>query len=349
MSVLDRSLEPKVERLTDYLTPTEQFFVCNSGATPRIQSGSYELRLVGDGISNDVSLSYDDLLTMPQHTVRAVMECAGNHRSMFRDVMGVELDKRPQVTELMWSTGAIGMAEWRGVPLAHVLEMAGLKQSAYHVCPKGSETDSREGIIEIPMPLSKAMDPDTILALEMNGQPLPPDHGHPVRVIVPGWIGAYSVKWVREIEISTEHLWVTRNTEFYVMMGEDWPVEAGSPAKGAPITEQSLKSALALEWPVSLPAGPHTLRGFARSPGRPIASVHWSDDHGATWNDATLSGPNEKWGWALFEFQWTATPGDHAIMTRATDIDGRTQPMSIPFNTGGYLYNAVHPHPIEVT
>ena len=349
MLILDRSLEPPIELQDGYLTPVNRFFVCNSGTTPKIDARDYALCIRGNGVNGELVLKYDQLRSMPQRRVPAVLECAGNHRSMFIDVMGVELDKRPQVTELMWSRGAIGMAEWRGVPLHHVLEKAGLDPAAHHVCPKGSETDSREGLIQIPMPLSKAMDQDTILALEMNGEPLPPDHGYPVRVIVPGWIGAYSVKWVREIEVSTEHLWVKRNTEFYVLMGNDWPRSSFAPAEGAPITEQNIKSALALPLPARLEAGTLTLHGYARSPGSPIAQVEWSDDNGSTWRAACLSGPNEKWGWTRFELTWRATTGRHNLMTRATDQNGRTQPASVSFNEGGYLYNAIHPHPVSVT
>lgn len=348
MAVHNRSLEPPLQSQDTYITPPERFFVCNAGTTPRIDAADHVIRVCGDGVSRELTVSCDELYKMPQRTVPAFLECAGNHRFMFEDVMGERLDKRPQVTELMWSLGAVGMAEWRGVPLRHVLELAGIGQDAFHVCPKGSETDTSEGPIQIPMPLAKALDPDTILALEMNGQPLPPDHGYPVRVIVPGWVGAYSIKWVSEIEVSTSHMWVNRNTEFYVLMGEDWPRADYAPAHGGPITEQVMRSSLALPWPAQLPLGDHLLRGYARAPLAPVDAVHWSADEGATWQAAELTGPNEKYGWACFQFPWHATPGHHTLMTRATDTQGRTQPMSIPFNKGGYLYNAVHPHPIQI-
>lgn len=230
MKVLGHSLESRLQDQDGYLTSANRFFVCNSGTTPVIDVQNYSILIHGNGVSRALTLSYEDLLGMPQRDVPAVLECAGTHRSLFQDVMGLKLDKRPQVTELMWSFGAVGMAEWRGVALRHVLERAGVKDHAYHICPKGSEIDSQEGEIKIPMPLSKAMDMDTIIALEMNGQPLPPDHGFPARMIVPGWVGAYSVKWLREIEVSCEHMWVTRNTEFYVLMGDEWPEEKFSPA-----------------------------------------------------------------------------------------------------------------------
>ena len=342
MTVKDRSLESNLADQDGYLTPNDRFFVCNSGTTPRIDAADHIVTICGDAVSTELKLTVDDLRQMPQRTVPALLECAGNHRFLFEEVLGEKLDKRPQVTELMWRLGAVGMAWWRGVPLRHVLELAGITSTASHVCPKGCEADSREGEIKLPMPVAKAMDEDTILALEMNGEPLPPDHGFPIRMIVPGWIGAYSVKWVREIEVSSHYLEVTRNTDFYVLRGNAWP------DAGEPITERSMKSSLALPWPAALPAGEHEIHGYAHSPGSPIARVHWSDDDGVSWHAAELSGPNEKYGWVRFHFRWLATTGRRGLMTRATDRKGRTQPDAVPFNLGGYSYNAVHSHPVQV-
>ena len=342
LSIVDRSLEAPLDAQDGYLTPNERFFVCNSGTTPIVDAERHIVRVQGDGVANELELSIADLEAMPQRTVAVVLECAGNHRFLFREVAGETLDKRPQVTELMWGLGAVGMAQWRGVPLRHILGLAGLDPEAVHVCPRGAEIDSREGEIRMPVPVSKAMDPDTILALEMNGEPLPPDHGFPVRMIVPGWIGAYSVKWVREIEVSRNHLKVMRNTEFYVLRGNGWP------AGGVLITELNLKSSLALAWPARLAAGDHILHGYARGSTAPIDSVHWSDDKGSTWQVAELTGPDEPYGWVRFQFRWRAVAGHYTLMTRATDRHGKTQPASVPFNDGGYLYNAVHPHPVTV-
>ena len=342
LSIVDRSLEAPLDAQDGYLTPNERFFVCNSGTTPIIDAAEHVVRVHGGGVRRTLELSVADLEAMPQRTVPAVLECAGNHRFMFREFMGEPLDRRPQVTELIWGLGAVGMARWRGVSLRAVLELAGLAPGARHVCPTGAEADSREGVVRIPMPVSKAVDPDTILALEMNGRPLPPDHGFPVRTIVPGWIGAYSVKWVRDIEVSIEHPRVARNTEFYVLRGEDWPAE------GIPITEFNLKSSLALAWPARLAACEHLVHGYARGPAAPIDNVLWSDDNGSTWHPAALTGQNERYGWVRFQFRWHATRGRHTLMTRATDRRGTTQPTAVAFNTGGYLFNAVHAHPVSV-
>ncbi len=343
------SLELPLEYQQDYLTPLDRFFVCNSGSSPMINADEYALRIHGSGVSKEIVLSYADLLAMPQRTVPAVIECAGNHRALFQEVDGKPIETPPGTAELIWSTGAVGMAEWSGVSLATVLLKAGVIESAEHVCATGSETDSVEGVVRMPMPLAKAMDEDTLLALRMNGEPLAVDHGFPVRVLVPGWIGAYSVKWLSDLEVSLNKIWVRRNTESYVMMGEHWPASEHAPSKGEPLTELNIKSALALPWQAKLSQGLQRLHGFARSPGQPIAKVDWSDNNGLSWQAAELIGANEKYGWVRFEFEWQAIAGDHAIMTRASDRAGVAQPNSVPFNTAGYLYNAVYPHPITVS
>lgn len=342
------SLELPLEYQQDYLTPVDQFFVCNSGTAPEISTEDYALRVQGDGVDREVTLSYADLQSMQQHTVAAVIECAGNHRSLFHEIDGKRIETPAGTAELIWSTGAVGMASWEGVRLSDVLRKAGLKKRAGYVCATGSEQDSVEGSVRMSMPIDKALDEHTLLALQMNSKPLTADHGHPVRVLVPGWIGAYSIKWVQDIEVSCEPIWVRRNTESYVMMGDSWPAEQYKPSKGKPVTRLNIKSALALPHPAQLAPGSHRLFGYARSPGQRIASVLWSDDLGQTWSDAKLVGDNEIYGWVRFEIDWHVRAGKQRIMTRAIDESGERQPDKVPFNTAGYLYNAVYPHPIVV-
>jgi sulfane dehydrogenase subunit SoxC len=343
------SLELPLEYQQDYLTPVDRFFVCNSGSSPQIATGDYALRIWGDGVEHEVVLDYTDLEAMQQHCVAAVIECAGNHRALFQEIDGKKIETPAGTAELIWSTGAVGMAHWSGVPLADALRLAGLKDQAVHVCATGSEEDSVEGSVRIPMPMEKALDSDTLLALQMNSQSLTVEHGHPVRVLVPGWIGAYSIKWVQNIEVSCKNIWVRRNTESYVMMGDAWPAKQYAPSMGMPLTSLNIKSALALPRPAQLDSALHRLHGYARSPGYKIAGVEWSDDNGRTWSAASLVGDHEKYGWVRFEFDWQVQPGNHNLMTKATDESGQTQPDKVPFNTAGYLYNAVYPHAINVS
>ena len=342
------SLECPLEFQQDYITPVDRFFVCNSGTSPVIPIEGYSLRIHGDGVECEITFRYEDLLAMPQQQVSAVIECAGNHRAFFHEADGKQIQTPAGTEELIWSTGAVGMAHWGGVRFEHVLKLAGIKPQAVHVCATGSELDSIEGTIKLPLPVDKALHKDTLLALQMNSKTLSVDHGHPVRVLVPGWVGAYSIKWVQDIEVSCSRIQVRRNTQSYVLMGDSWPAEKYAPATGKPITQLNIKSALALPRPARVPGGLHCLHGYARSPGRKIASVVWSDNAGKTWSEARLVSNNEIYGWVKFEFDWHAQPGHHTLMTSATDESGESQPEKVPFNTAGYLYNAVHPHPVEV-
>jgi sulfane dehydrogenase subunit SoxC len=343
------SLESPLEYQTDYLTPNEHFFVCNSGSTPQIDIQEYSLRIWGDGIYEELVLSYEQLLAMPQRTVPAIIECAGNHRLFFEEIDGRPIETPPGTEKLIWSTGAIGMAEWTGVPFVDVLKLAGIRPEAIQLCARGGETDSCEGEVRIPMPIDKAMDKDTLLALYMNGKPLPADHGFPVRVLVPGWIGAYSIKWLQDIEVSSQPIWVKRNTTSYVMKGDQWPVAQYAPSQGRPLTQQNIKSALALPYPANLAPGVHTIHGYAHSPGSAIRKVLWRNSSSKTWQEARLGIQNERYGWVRFKFEWEALPGDGHILTKAIDHLGESQPRTVEFNTAGYLYNAVYPHPIFVS
>ena len=133
-----------------------------------------------------------------------------------------------------------------------------------------------------------------------------------------------------------------------MMIGDDWPANEFAPGKGSPIQKQNSKSSLALPWPAMLRPGLHEIAGYATSPDTLIGHVEWSEDEGATWNFAELTSPNEKYGWVRFHFHWLATPGRRSLMTRATDVNGVTQPHRVPFNHGGYLFNAIHSHPVVV-
>ena len=217
---LPSGLETPFEAQSDYITPNDQFFVCSASDTPRIDAETWTMTVAGDGVGRAITLSYRDLMAMPHKTVAAYLECAGNHRRLFEDVLGEPLNRRPSMTEVKWGLGGVGMAEWSGVRLRDVLRQAKIRDSAYHVCPVGLDVglEDADGI-RVPMPVTKAMHPDTLIALTMNGDPLPPDHGFPARLIVPGWVGTYSIKWLGRIDVTTAHQWVYRNTELYVLAG----------------------------------------------------------------------------------------------------------------------------------
>ncbi|MBY8975161.1 molybdopterin-dependent oxidoreductase [Rhodobacteraceae bacterium NNCM2] len=332
---LGTCLEAPYDALDTYLTPPEQFFVCSAGDSVQVDPETYRLKIKGDAVSQVVTLSLNDLKSLPQYGVDAYVECAGNQRTLFQKVDGLRIDRESAGEDVAWTLGAIGMAEWSGPRLSDVLALAGVSGRARWVAPMGLDVLNPECDIEIPMPIEKALDPETLIGLEMNGAPLPVDHGYPARMIVPGWIGTYWVKWLGWITVSAAEIRNYRTDEYYVIDGKT-------------VTQQNIKSSLSLNWPATLAAGPQRLYGFARSPGELIAKVEWAVDDGP-WQEAELVSENARWGWVRFAFDWQATPGDHVIRTRATDAAGKVQPATVPFNPGTMLYNAIIPHPVRVT
>lgn len=341
------SLETKPELLTDFITPNDKFFVCKAVDSPTIDLATFTLKIGGNGVRKPLALSYEALLKLPSYSVISYLECAGNHRDLFDRVMGRSIEESDDGFGMTkWLTGGVGNAVWTGVSLRTLLELADLDPATVEVNAKGLDTEAPEGGVNRPIPIEKALDPNTIVAYHMNGEPLPIDNGYPLRLIVPGWVGTNSIKWLGELIASKEAIKVDRNTKHYVFIGPEW--EPDGDVLGEVITTQNIKSSLALAWNASLSAGKQLIRGNARSPLAPIAKVEWSADGGTTWQDATLMPPNLKYSWCHFEFEWDAPTGQHALMTRATDEEGNRQPIEHPFNAEGYLFNMVFPHPIIV-
>ena len=333
-------LETRLEGLQEVLTPTRLFFVRNNGASPDQGVDDWRLLVEGDAVSSPLELSYRDIRAMPGRTLVSYLECAGNHRAMFDLVQG-----RPaQGTQ--WMTGAVGNAEWTGVALRDVLVRAGIGADAVSVLLIGLDVDAPEEGFRRVLPVAKAMHPDTLLAYAMNGDVLPPDHGFPLRAVVPGWVGSSSIKWLGRIHVSSEPLWTRNNSTSYVLIGDDFPAEGDR--LGPAVTTQTIKSALALPWPAELAAGPQRIYGYAQSPHGPIGKVEWSLDGGATWRGAAVVEPQFQYSWARFRIDLELQAGTHTIMTRATDAAGNTQPESVPFNAKGYLFNQPVPHPVGV-
>ena len=333
-------------RDTGYHTPNELFFVRNHTATPTIAAEEWRLTVWGEGLrAGAVEFGLDELRALPATVHTAAVECAGNGRSFYTSQQG------ETVSGTAWKLGAIGVARWRGVRLGEVLRRAGLRPEAVDVQPRGLDdpyedsSGNQLGRVRRPLPLAKALD-DVLLAYEMNGEPLPPDHGHPVRVVVPSWIGIASVKWVGDIEVSTEPLYSPWNTDLYRLFGPDHP-EGGS----APLTRQTLKSAFELDWDAPLAAGErHRLTGRSWSGAAPIRSVEVSVDGGARWHPARLWDTPRADRWVRWSVPWTpTTPGPATLLARATDATGARQPERAVFNEQGYLFNAVVHHPVLVT
>lgn len=321
-----------------YAMPNAFFFVRNHTTTPFINVKNWRLRIEGDGVNNPFDLTYDEMLRLPSGTVTRFVECAGNGRSFFDTL----LNQPAQGGQ--WRLGAYGIAEWTGVPLAGLLNRAGLKRTAVDVMPTG--LDSLK--IERPMAVAKAMDQATILAYMMNGEILPADHGFPARIIAPGWVGINSIKWVSKITVSEKPIFVEKNTTNYVLIGPDYPAQP--PAKGPAVTTQVIKSACALPWPATLKAGLQRVSGYAWSPSGKINRVEVSLDGGKTFQNATLSGPNIEMAGSRWEFAFEAGPGEITLTPRASDDKGNSQydVSRQKWNELGYLFGAMVPHPVEL-
>ncbi|MFD5554124.1 sulfite oxidase [Streptomyces sp. NPDC127068] len=347
-TVRGTNAETKFDALagTGYHTPNERFFVRNHTSTPALAPDDWTLTVWGSGLRGDPAVfGLDDLRALPAVTRSAVVECAGNGRSLFASQQG------QSVSGTAWTLGAIGAARWRGVRLADVLRRAGIRRDAVDVMPRGLDAEyvtpdgASLGRVRRPLPAAKALD-DVILAYEMNGEPLPPDHGSPVRVVVPSWIGIASIKWVGDVEVSAEPLYSPWNTSFYRLWGATHPAE-GSP----PLTRQTLKTALELPWNARLPAGErHRVTGRSWSGAGGVVRVETSVDGGHHWRSARLLDPPRRAGWVRWHTDWRpVVPGPAVLLARATDTTGRTQPLSTAHNTQGYLFDAVVRHPVTVT
>jgi DMSO/TMAO reductase YedYZ molybdopterin-dependent catalytic subunit len=343
--VYGTNAETKWEALSGqgYLTPIDRFFVRNHTSTPDIDVNTWSLRLFGTGLRRPAEFGYRELRALPSESVTASIECAGNGRSFYTSQQGQQVSGTP------WKLGAIGVARWRGVRLSTLLARAGLTRRAVDVLPSGLDADYVTGGVNLgkvrrPLPVAKALD-DVLVAYEMNGQPLPPDHGFPVRLVVPSWIGIASIKWLGSIEVSETPLVSPWNTQFYRLIGPAYPPE------GTLVSRQVVKSAFELPRDAVLAAGKrHVLRGRSWSGNGRICKVDVSVDGGNTWHPAKPTSQAPERGWLQWEFPWRPkASGAYTLRARATDVTGAQQPVVAEYNTQGYLFGAIVPHPVIVS
>jgi DMSO/TMAO reductase YedYZ molybdopterin-dependent catalytic subunit len=331
---LDYGTRP--DRMPGYLTPTDRFFIRSHAPTPRLNPATWTLHVEGNGVRKPIVYTYDDLWNhFPHVSITRTMECAGNRRVLF----GAEFGHRFAGTQ--WGRGAIGTAEWTGVRLRDLLEPAGITPDACEAMPESlDEIRARR-----PLPLEKALAEDTLVALAMNGDVLPADHGFPARLVVSGWLGAASIKWLGRIEVSEDPLYVPWNTEDYVLIGPDHPAdEHGRPRA---ITTLDVASLVELPWPARLRPEAQMIRGRAFAGEKRIARVAYRIDD-RPWQDAPIVSPQTPGAWVRWQFRWDPEPGEHTLRVRATDDHGNTQPETTAWNELGYLHNSVLAHPVHV-
>ncbi|WP_432476778.1 sulfite oxidase [Nocardioides sp. GXQ0305] len=324
------------------VTPTERFFVRNHTTAPEIDPGAWRLLISGDGVQRETVWSLADLRRLTSVTLEVALECTGNGRRFFGDQQGTPRPGTP------WRFGAIGVARWSGVPLSQLLDHAGLRRDAVQVTPVG--LDDRyvvdgvdHGRVRRPLPLPKAMD-DVLVALDMNGEPLARDHGFPARLVVPGWVGIASIKWLGELRVTRTEVDSPWNTLWYRMHGPGWE------GADAELGRLPVKSVLDEQGDGDPTVGREVrLAGRAWAGEAAVERVEVSTDGGRTWRRAELDGDNLVNGWAHWELPWTPDrAGDHEIRVRATDTTGRTQPDRATDNDDGYLFDAVMRHPVRV-
>jgi DMSO/TMAO reductase YedYZ molybdopterin-dependent catalytic subunit len=327
------------------LTPQERLFVRNHTVTPSLTRESYALEVYGGGLATPraaadaVRLSFAQLRAMPSTTIEAAHECTGNGRSFFASQQG------QQVSGTAWTLGAVGTVRWEGVRLAEVLRRVGVSPEAVSVQAAGLDPSYVSGGVDHgrvrrPFPISKALD-DALLAWGMNGEELLPDHGFPLRLVLPGWVGIASIKWLGSLEVAARELTSPWNTTWYTMTG------GGYPADSPPLTLNPVRSAWELPWGAELRAGrPVRLTGRSWSGAGDIRRVDVSVDGGRHWRRAVVERPGRGLGWSQWSLTAVLPRGAHVLQARAADALGRTQPLETPYNSNGYFFDAVVRHPV---
>lgn len=333
-SGLDFGTRP--DRMFGDITPIDRFFIRSHAPTPVIDATTWELRIEGDGVRRELVYTYDDLSTRFQLVSKVrTIECAGNRRVLFGDEVGHRFEGT------RWGRGAISTAEWTGVRLRDLLEPADVTSGARDVMPESLDAVRARR----PLPVAKAFADDTIVALAMNGEPLPPDHGFPARLVVSGWLGAASIKWPGRIEVSEHPLHVPWNTDDYVLISPS--AGSGGPARAPAITEPALSSLVELPWPALLRPEPQLIRGRAFAGEGRITKVQYRIDDNP-WRQATITSAGAPGIWARWEFEWHPEPGEHTLRVRAADNRGNVQPDATPANQLGYMHQSVLCHPVHV-
>lgn len=344
-----RNAEPELSKLVQsWITPTKHFYIRSHAPNPKIDTERY--RLTVDGlVRQPLTLNLADLSRWPRHEVTATLTCAGNRRS--------EFNSEGKVGGVQWEAGAIGNANWSGISLADVLKKAEVLAGAKHVWFEGQdEIERKDGVIPFggSVPIEKAMltgkVPGALLADRMNGEDLTPDHGYPLRTLVPGYIGARSVKWLGKITVSDKpspnHYLATA----YKIVQKTDPIDW---TESGPIYRFPINGAIATPRAKALvPAGLINVSGYVLPTGRldvTTQRVQISSDNGTSWQPTTLLGKGVDYCWQLWSAKVRITPQTKKLLLRAFDSSGGFMPQRVPWNAKGYLQNSWYELPIEVS
>lgn len=344
--VIINSAKPKDYEMTldgfkDWITPVEHFYIRNHHYVPDVKLSDWSLKVDGN-VANALTLSLDDLRKLPRVTQIAVVECAGNGRTFYQ----------PRLPGMQWKYGGVANGKWTGVRLIDVLKKAGAKDSTREILFDGEDVPiGKMPKFQRTVPLRKAYDPDTILAFELNGKPIPMDHGFPLRLIVPGWAGDSWVKWVRHIEVldhEFDGFWM--KTAYRHPPNPVPPGTAVPPDQMVPVTDLPIKSVIATPGGNWIPPGRTKISGAAWSNGAAITGVDVSTDGGKTWQPSKLGRDRAKYAWRLWSMDWKpSAEGSYMLLARAKDDAGNVQPLQQQWNPSGYLWNVATPKEVIVS
>jgi sulfane dehydrogenase subunit SoxC len=331
-----------LEALRWDVTPVGLHYLLTHYDIPDVDPTAWRLEVDGL-VERPFSLSLEDVRARPALELAVTMECAGNGRARIE----------PHVVSQPWLLEAVGTARWRGTPLAPLLEEAGVREGAVEVLfaglDRGVEGEEEQSFARS-LPLAEALRDDVILAYEINGAPLPPQHGFPLRLLVPGWYGMTSVKWLSRITLVDEPFDGYQQRHSYRLRQEE--DEDGEPLSRMQVRALMVPPGLPefLSRARFVPVGPCVLEGRAWSGGAAIEGVEVSVDGGETWAEAELGAASlGRWAWRSWRYVWDAAPGEYELCCRARDAAGNVQPLEPPWNVGGYANNAVQRIPVTVT
>ena len=330
-----------LEALQYPVTPVGMHYLLTHFDIPVVDAADWRLR-VGGLVDRPLILSLDDVRSFPAATRALTMECAGNGRTLMS----------PRALSQPWVLEAVGTGEWTGVPLATVLGAGGVKDVAVDVVFTGGDRGidgDIEQAFQRSLTVQEANDSGALLAYDLNGAPLPPQHGFPLRLVVPGWYGMTNVKWLSTIEVIDRPF-----TGYY--QATSYNIRHQDDDLGEPVTRIVPRSLMV---PPGIPdfytrvrsldAGTCEIVGRAWSGRAAISTVEFSHDGGSSWVAAEVEPPVlGEAAWQGWRVTWSATPGEHKLCCRATDEVGNTQPLEPEWNTGGYLNNAVQRVAVQV-
>ena len=333
---------PANHKRQSLITPQVYFFVRNHGSVPDVDIKSYRLRILKQE-QLLLELSLDELQnSFPSSSVVATLQCAGYRRKGL-------LDYQPVPGEIPWGADAISTAEWRGISLREVLQEVGVDEDTRHVAFLGLDTiykDNEHIQFGASICIEKAINPEVLLAYEMNGEPLTPVHGYPLRLVVPGYIGARSVKWLESItlqQVPSDNYFQSRSYKLFPPH-----VQAHNAHLAQATTIEHLPLNSVITYPTegeTLQEGEICIRGYALTGnGKRIERVELSVNEGETWIQTMLFQPQEAWAWCFWKQTLFLPSGSHQIIVRAWDTTSTTQPQSVneTWNWKGYLNNAWH-------